>query len=130
MMMLRSILLVAAGGALGSAGRFVLSRLVQEGVATAFPIATFVVNIVGCFVIGLVYGLSARGNAMGDGVKLLLTTGFCGGFTTFSTFCNEGVSLVRSSSHTLALAYAMGSVAVGFAAVFAGMWAASKAGMD
>ena len=129
-MMLRSILLVAMGGALGSAGRFVLSRLLQEGAQTAFPLATFVVNMVGCFVIGLVYGLSARGNAMGDGTKLLLTTGFCGGFTTFSTFCHEGVALMRGGSHGLTLVYAMGSVAVGFVAVWMGLWVASKASMD
>ena len=61
MTLLRSILLVAMGGALGSVGRFLLSKAVQEHAATAFPVATFAVNVVGCFVIGLVYGLSLRG---------------------------------------------------------------------
>lgn len=126
MTLLRSILLVAMGGALGSVGRFLLSKAVQEHAATAFPVATFAVNVVGCFVIGLVYGLSLRGNEPAGDTKLLLATGFCGGFTTFSTFCNEGFSLLRGDASALAFAYIVLSVVAGFAAVAAGLWAGRK----
>ena len=125
---IRSLLLVAMGGALGSAARFLLSKAVQEHAATAFPLATFTVNVVGCLVIGIVYGLSARADGMGDGMKLLLTTGFCGGFTTFSTFCNEGCSLLRGGNAWTAFAYMAASLAAGLAAVVLGLWLTQRAG--
>ena len=75
--MIQSVLYVALGGALGSAARFVVSRLVQEHVSTPFPLPTMAVNIVGCLLIGLVYGFAARHEGLGDGMKLFLTVGFC-----------------------------------------------------
>lgn len=104
--MIQSVLYVALGGALGSAARFVVSRLVQEHVSTPFPLPTMAVNIVGCLLIGLVYGFAARHEGLGDGMKLFLTVGFCGGFTTFSTFCNEGLALMRGDHFVLAALYA------------------------
>lgn len=120
MTLLRSILLVAMGGALGSVGRFLLSKAVQEHAATAFPVATFAVNVVGCFVIGLVYGLSLRGNEPAGDTKLLLATGFCGGFTTFSTFMNEGSALMKDEHYTYMMLYFFGSLALGLIAVLSG----------
>lgn len=125
--MLRNLLLVAAGGALGSAARFLLSKVIQENASTAFPLGTFAVNVAGCFAIGLVYGLSARSNAMGADLRLMLTTGFCGGFTTFSTFCNEGWGLFGQGSIVTGTLYAFGSLAVGMAAVAAGLWLTQEA---
>ena len=81
-------MIVALGGALGSAARYVASRLIQEHATTAFPVATCAVNVAGCLLIGLVCGLACKAEGMGEGLKLFLTVGFCGGFTTFSTFCN------------------------------------------
>ena len=127
---LRSLLLVAVGGALGSAARFLLSKVVQEHAATAFPLATFAVNVAGCLAIGIVYGLSARGAMTDVGLKLLLTTGFCGGFTTFSTFCNEGCSLLRGGNVWTAFAYMAGSLAAGLAAVALGLWLAQRVGTN
>ena len=122
--MLRQVLFVALGGALGSAARYIVSRLVQDNTSAALPLGTMAVNIAGCLVIGLVYGLSTRldgtGHDMASGLKLLLTAGFCGGFTTFSTFCSEGLSLMRGGQYTLAAAYAAISVFVGMLAVQAG----------
>lgn len=120
MTLLRSILLVAMGGALGSVGRFLLSKAVQEHAATAFPVATFAVNVVGCFVIGLVYGLSLRDNEPAGDTKLLLATGFCGGFTTFSTFMNEGSALMKDEHYTYMMLYLFGSLALGLIAVLSG----------
>ena len=120
MTLLRSILLVAMGGALGSVGRFLLSKAVQEHAVTAFPVATFAVNVVGCFVIGLVYGLSLRGNEPAGDMKLLLATGFCGGFTTFSTFMNESLSLMRADNLLPLALYASLSVGLGLVVVWVG----------
>ena len=74
--MIQSVIMVALGGALGSAARYVVSRVVQEQCATAFPLHTFAVNVVGCLLIGLVCGLAARLDGMGNGLKLFLTVAF------------------------------------------------------
>lgn len=121
------MLIVALGGGIGSALRYIVSRTVGEHTAGAFPLPTFAVNIAGCLAIGLLYGLSERGHLGGGATKLLLTTGLCGGFTTFSTFCNESLALVRDGSLPTAMAYAAGSVAAGMAAVAAGCWMAAHA---
>ena len=72
------------------------------------------------------YGLSSRGSLGGDSAKLLLTTGLCGGFTTFSTFCNENLSLMRGGHALATLLYTSGSVVLGFIAVAVGYWIAEK----
>ena len=84
------------------------------------------VNIMGCLLIGVFYGLSSRGSLGGDSAKLLLTTGLCGGFTTFSTFCNENLSLMRGGHALATLLYTSGSVVLGFIAVAVGYWIAEK----
>ena len=99
--MIRSLIIVALGGGMGSALRFLASKFVQDNMSGAFPYPTMAVNIMGCLLIGVFYGLSSRGSLGGDSAKLLLTTGLCGGFTTFSTFCNENLSLMRGG-HALA----------------------------
>ncbi len=124
--MLRSLILVALGGGMGSALRFLASKVVQDNMSGFFPYPTMVVNILGCLLIGLFYGLSSRGNLGGDSVRLLLTTGLCGGFTTFSTFCNENLSLMRGGHAFATLLYAGGSVMLGFIAVAVGYWIAER----
>lgn len=119
--MIQSVIMVALGGALGSAARYVVSRVVQEQCATTFPLHTFAVNVVGCLLIGLVCGLAARLDGMGNGLKLFLTVGFCGGFTTFSTFCNENLALLREGALLTAALYAALSLFVGLLAVYAGL---------
>ncbi len=121
-----NVLIVALGGAVGSAARYLVSRALQEHVATGFPWPTFAVNVAGCLVLGFLGGLSSRGALGGSGVRLLLTTGFCGGFTTFSTFCSEGVGLLRAGQTLAMMAYAGGSVAAGLGAAALGMWIASR----
>ena len=125
--MIRTLLIVALGGGLGSALRFAVSKVVAENIGGAFPYPTFAVNIAGCLLIGLFYGLSSRGSLGGDSAKMLLTTGLCGGFTTFSTFCNENLALLRGGNAIMALMYAAVSVVLGFAAVAAGYWIAERA---
>ena len=86
-----------------------------------FPLHTFVVNVVGCLLIGLVCGLAARLDGLGNGLKLFLTVGFCGGFTTVSTFCNENLARLRGGALFTAALYAALSLFVGLLAVYAGL---------
>lgn len=108
--MLRTLLIVALGGGIGSALRYAVSKFVQDSTNGAFPYHTFAVNIVGCLLIGLFYGLAARGHLGNNTTTLLLTTGLCGGFTTFSTFCNENIALLRGDNAFVALVYVANSV--------------------
>lgn len=119
--MLKNILLVALGGAAGSVARYLLSKAIQDTAATAFPWGTMAVNVAGCLLIGLLYGLaSGDGTRLGADLKLMLTVGFCGGFTTFSTFANESLTLAKSGDALLSAAYIGSSVALGIIAVAAG----------
>ena len=119
--MLRNILFVALGGAIGSVLRFLLSKWLQGSVVTAFPVGTLVVNLLGCLMIGVFYGLFDRGALLDANLKLFFTVGICGGFTTFSTFCNESLHLFRSDNILYGALYAGGSVFLGLIAVFLGV---------
>lgn len=113
-------LIIALGGGIGSALRYAVSKFVQDSTNGAFPYHTFAVNIVGCLLIGLFYGLAARGHLGNNATTLLLTTGLCGGFTTFSTFCNENIALLRGDNAFVALVYVASSVFCGLLAVMLG----------
>lgn len=125
--MTRTLLLVALGGGIGSALRFLISKFIQENIGGTFPFATMTVNVIGCLLIGLFYGLSARGKLYNEPTKALFTTGLCGGFTTFSTFCNENMSLLKNDNAITTLTYSSCSIILGFAAVAAGYWIAERA---
>jgi len=99
---MQPIIFVALGGALGSAARYAVSQFISDHTASTFPFSTMAVNIAGCLLIGLVYGLSARHGFLSDNMKLLLTTGFCGGFTTFSTFSLETIRLGAEGAYGIA----------------------------
>lgn len=118
--MIHNIIMVALGGALGSVGRYLFSKAMQDNVATAFPIGTMAVNILGCFLIGLFYAMLEKMHIMNPDLQLFLTVGFCGGFTTFSTFMNESMSLFRADNLLMGALYIGGSVALGMIAVVAG----------
>lgn len=119
--MLKNILLVALSGAAGSVARYLLSKAVQDTAASAFPWGTMAVNVAGCLLIGLFYGLAAGDGArLGADLKLMLTVGFCGGFTTFSTFANESLTLAKAGDAVLSAVYIGSSVALGMLAVMAG----------
>ncbi|MCM1163344.1 MAG: fluoride efflux transporter CrcB [Muribaculaceae bacterium] len=116
---LSNIFIVGAGSCLGGVVRYLLSRVVQSGLHTAFPWGTLVVNLLGCFVIGLVYGLIDRGFQLSDSMRLFITVGFCGGFTTFSTFMHENYLLFTAPNHLLVALYLLASVTAGFIMVYA-----------
>jgi len=118
--MLKSIMIVGLGGFIGSAARFLISRYFQENVASVFPWGTFIVNIVGCLLIGLIYGISEKGELMSPEVRLFLTVGICGGFTTFSTFSNDAFMLLRQDEWIRFAFYTSLSFFLGLLAVYAG----------
>jgi CrcB protein len=119
--MIRQILLVAAGGAAGSVLRFLTTIFTARFFTGIFPLATFIANIAGCFLIGLLVGLFPMGNPANQQLRLLLITGFCGGYTTFSTFSYENFSLIDSGNGGIAILYMLASVAGGLVAVWLGM---------
>ena len=111
---------VAIGGAVGSVARFVVSSLIGARLTTPFPVATLLINIVGSFILGALMQLSLTSPAMTPELRLLLTAGFCGGFTTFSSFSYETVALVENGKIASAGLYVGLSVAVSLVAVFLG----------
>ncbi len=118
--MIKNILLVGLGGSLGSMLRYASSLLIIRFFGRALPIATFIVNILGCFLAGLFYNwLGAKESD--HMLRMLLIIGFCGGFTTFSAFAVENIGLLQNNQFPTAILYVLLSVVTGFAAVYAGM---------
>ena len=115
-----SYLFVAIGGAFGSVLRYVLSLVIPK--AAGFPWPTFVANVLGCLCIGIFSGLFLKCGTLSPNLKLLLVTGFCGGFTTFSTFANENLALLQSGKIGMFAIYALSSFAIGIAACVAGLY--------
>lgn len=111
--MLRAFLFVGIGGFAGSVARYAVSLLVQRAYSQPFPLATFLINIIGCFVIGLLYGVAQKNGSMGSDSWLIAATGFCGGFTTFSAFALENNVLFSKQQNGVALAYTIASVVIG-----------------
>lgn len=116
---------VFIGSGIGGVCRYLLSKAIQTNVTAVnvFPWGTFAVNVAGCFLIGLFYGIFDKSGATGlitPQMRLLLTVGFCGGFTTFSTFVNENYLLFQSSNLLLVGGYVLVSVVIGFLLLYAG----------
>ena len=118
--MLRTILFIGTGGFLGTVARFLVSKLSQQMFQTTFPLGTLIVNLTGCFILGIIYGLMERGELFSSDVRLFLTVGFCGGFTTFSTFAFENANMLRDGNFTQVALYTGISVIIGIAALIAG----------
>lgn len=117
----RSILLVGLGGFLGSVLRYLVAVLFAGQFSSSFPLATFVVNVAGCFLIGILFALSDRGNILTPEWRVFLTTGFCGGFTTFSTFSYESLKLLQDGELLYLSLNVVLSVVIGFAATYIGI---------
>ena len=113
---MNQLLLVGLGGAVGSMLRFVIQRQFNH---STFPYGTIAVNIIGCFAIGLIWSLFTK-SSISDTARLLLITGFCGGFTTFSSFTQEGMQMLQHGKWGLFFIYTLASVAAGLLATFAG----------
>lgn len=120
--MMKDLLLVSIGSFFGGGMRFLVSKAIQSAALMPFPLGTFAVNILGCLLIGFLSALPMGNGWLSPSGKLLLTTGFCGGFTTFSTFMNESTSLMKDDHLVYLALYLVGSLTVGFLAVLAGHW--------
>ena len=121
--MIKEIILVGIGSFVGGSLRMVISKYIQLTVAGSFPLGTMVVNVLGCFLIGIFSSLPTGNGGVSPAVRLLLTTGFCGGFTTFSTFMNEHATLMKGGdAFMLSSLYLIASLALGFIALLAGRY--------
>lgn len=108
------------GSAVGGGCRFLVSKIVTEHSTGVFPWGTFVVNLAGCLLIGILFGLTERGVSLSPQMKMLLITGFCGGFTTFSTFTHENYLLLNDSRFWILFLYTVLSFALGLLLAHAG----------
>jgi CrcB protein len=123
MINIRQFVLVALGGLIGSVLRFGISLYVSARVSTSlFPWGTFIVNVAGSFIIGAVFGYSMRSQSFEMNWRLFLTTGVCGGFTTFSAFSNESFLLLKQQHYSILLMYMAASISLSIGATAAGYW--------
>jgi CrcB protein len=118
--MITKLLLVGLGGGIGSIFRYLTSVLLNKYYSAIFPLATFTANITGCLLIGVLIGISSRNNLLTENLKLLLIIGFCGGYTTFSSFSSENFQLLQSGNYFTLVGYTLASVLVGLFAVYIG----------
>lgn len=118
---MKNILFVGIGGGAGSILRYLLYKFIPHASAATFPWATFMINITGCFLIGLLVSLSSRNLSWSYEFRILLMTGFCGGFTTFSAFTLESIGLLKENMTGIFILYILGSVLLGLLASLAGI---------
>lgn len=118
---MKTVLLIFTGSGVGGVLRYFVQKAFVDMGYISFPAGTFIVNIVGCFLIGVFNAMAEKNNLLSPEWRLALTTGFCGGFTTFSTFANENMSLLRNGDYFYFSIYIILSVVLGIGAVILGM---------
>jgi CrcB protein len=116
----RSVILVGIGGLLGSIARYLVASFITSTISSAFPYGTFVVNITGCLIIGIIFGLSERFDWLPEW-RLFLATGFCGGFTTLSSVAYENIVLLQDKDYLTFASYSILSFVLGLTATFIGL---------
>jgi fluoride exporter len=117
---MKTILVIGLGSFAGGIGRYLLSQTIQSKMPTIFPLGTLAVNVIGCFIIGIVFGVSSKGN-LNSSMQFFLMTGILGGFTTFSAFSLETVNLMKEGQVGVAFGYVALSLVLGFAGTFGGL---------
>lgn len=118
---MKQLLLVFIGGGTGSVLRYLIGKFLND-TENGIPYGTFTANIIGSLLIGIILGLAAKNETITQNHTLLLATGFCGGFTTFSTFAYENHVFLKSGDFTSFAFYTIASFILGFLAVFAGIY--------
>ena len=117
--MLKEIVAVFIGGGIGSTMRYLINKS-SFIMPSSFPYSTFITNIIGCFILGLTIGYFLKNNNQNSEIFVFLTIGFCGGFTTFSTFSSEGLTLINNGNYLIFLIYTIASIVLGLLAVYFG----------
>ena len=119
--MIKVLMIIGTGGSIGSISRYLVQQLMQEKFDTTFPIGTMAVNILGSFIIGLVYALSERGDILSPEWRLFLAVGLCGGFTTFSSLAYESFQMVKLEQFFFVALYMGLSLFLGLIATYLGI---------
>jgi len=122
--MIRTLLLIALGGGIGSMVRYLTALAIEKYYSNIYPLATFVINILGCLLIGLLVGVLEKNQLSNSNLKWFLITGFCGGYTTFSAFGYENIALLENNHSGLAFLYIAASILTGLLAVWLGLFLA------
>jgi CrcB protein len=117
---MKTLLFVGAGSFIGGVMRYLLATLIFNKMVSAFPYGTLAVNLIGCFFIGIVFGLVEKTSVNPD-LRIFLMTGILGGFTTFSAFTNESVGLLREGNYGYAGVYIISSLVLGILLTFLGI---------
>lgn len=117
---MKLVLLAGLGSFIGGAGRYLIGLLFVAKSQTSFPLATFIVNLLGCFSIGLLFGLWQKGE-ISEEVKTFLIVGILGGFTTFSAFSNETIQLFQAQAYLMAGFYVLSSIVIGLLLTYIGL---------
>lgn len=118
---MKQLLLVFVGGGFGSILRFLIQKFVHN-TETGFPLATFSANVLGSLLIGIILGIASKNNALTENQILFLATGFCGGFTTFSTFAFENQNLLKTGDYTTFFLYSSSTFIIALLAVLVGLF--------
>lgn len=119
--MLKTLFIIGTGGFLGSIARYLTQIMVERYLHSSFPWGTFVANIAGSFIIGVVYALSERGNLLSPEIRMFMAVGFCGGFTTFSSFAYNNLTMISENNYFQLMANIGLSLFLGISAVFLGI---------
>jgi CrcB protein len=118
--MIEKVLIVGLGSFFGGGLRFLISQMIKKYIERPFPLATFVINLLGCLLIGMFYAIFEEENPISNNKLIFLTVGFCGGFTTFSTFIDESLTILRVSNMFKMSIYIGASIVGGMLMVYLG----------
>ncbi|MFK7106284.1 fluoride efflux transporter CrcB [Flavobacterium oreochromis] len=119
---MKSILYIGLGGGIGSILRYLASLFLNRFITNSFPIGTFIINSIGCLLIGLFLGYFEKQSYDTSEFRYFLITGICGGFTTFSTFSNENIQLLQNNQTGMAFLYTFLSITIGFGMTYFGIY--------
>ena len=127
---MKELIYVFIGGGLGSLVRFLLSKWVNAFHNSTFPFGTFTINIIACFALGFIIGLADHKQLLSPASRLFWAVGFCGGFSTFSAFSSESLTLIQQSQNSTMLLYILLTVVVCLTATFGGLFIAQRISLN